>query len=174
MKQDLDSIMDKWGDEQIAEAIQIIKTAHSSSSGFLIESLNFKVKNVAEGLLMTITEADYGIFVRKGVKGSEKSERAPNSPFAYRNKMPPKGVIDRWVVKKPVGGARNARGQFIKRKSLVFLIRRSIFRFGIRPLDYFSPFFKNINDLQGKIAEQQKREIQLLLSEAFKPVNRNL
>ena len=170
MKKSLDDIMDEWGDEQIAEAIQIIKTAQSSSSGFLIESLNFKVKNVAKGLLMTITEADYGIFVRKGVKGALSSSKAPKSPFSYKDKMPPKGAIDRWVVQKGISGTRNARGQFIKRKSLVFLIRRSIFRFGIRPLDYFSPFFKNINDLQGKIAEQQKREILLLLSEAFKPL----
>ena len=81
MKKSLDDIMDEWGDEQIAEAIQIIKTAQSSSSGFLIESLNFKVKNVAKGLLMTITEADYGIFVRKGVKCALSSAKAPKSFF---------------------------------------------------------------------------------------------
>ena len=166
---ELEKILEKWGEDQIAEAIQIIETAQSSSSGNLIDSLRFEVQDEAKGLKITIYEAPYGVFVRLGVRGAENSSKAPSSPFSFKDKFPPKGAIDRWVVQKPLGQARDSQGRFIKRKSLVYLIRRSIFRFGLRPLNYGAPFFKNINDLQGKIVEQQKREILLLISEELKP-----
>lgn len=165
---DLTEILQEWGDEQIAEAILIIERSNASATGNLAKSLRFEVEQVADGLLLRIYEASYGAFVREGVRGSLSSAKAPKSPFSFKSKMPPAGPLDRWAVNRGISGTRDSKGRFIKRKSLVFLIRRSIFRFGIYPLNYFSSFFKNINDLQGQITEQQKREILLLLSNAFK------
>ena len=156
MAEDLNDILQKWGDEQVAEAVLIIERSGASSTGNLAKSLRFEVKKVAEGLLLQIYEADYGVFVREGVQGSISSAKAPKSPFRYKDKMPPAGPLDKWAVNKGISGTRDSKGRFIKRKSLTFLIRRSIFRFGISPLNYFSPFFKNISDLDGEISQQQK------------------
>lgn len=164
----LEQVLNKWGEEQIAEAVFLLEQSNVSNTGNLAKSLRFEVQEVTEGLLLQIYQADYGDFVLKGVKGAQSSTKAPKSPFSYRDKMPPAAPLDRWVIKKGISGTRDSKGRFVKRKSLVFLIRRSIFRFGIAPFNYFAPFFKNINDLQGRITEQQKREILLLLSKAFK------
>jgi hypothetical protein len=168
MASELEKIIQEWGDDQIAEAVLIIERSNASNTGNLAKSLRFEVKEIASGLLLRVYDAKYSDFVRKGVRGSLSSAKAPKSPFAYDDKMPPAGPITKWAIKKGINGTRNAKGQFIKRKSLIFLIRRSIFRFGFRPLNFYAPFFKNINELQGQISEEQKREILLLLSKAFK------
>jgi hypothetical protein len=46
-------------------------------------------------------------------------------------RYPPIAPIDKWVLqKKEITGARDLKGKFIKRKSLVYLIRRSIGLYG--------------------------------------------
>jgi hypothetical protein len=46
-------------------------------------------------------------------------------------RYPPIAPIDKWVLqKKGITGARDLKGKFIKRKSLVYLIRRSIGLYG--------------------------------------------
>jgi len=48
-----------------------------------------------------------------------------------KGRYPPIAPIDKWVVqKKGIQGARDLKGKFIKRKSLVYLIRRSIGLYG--------------------------------------------
>tara|TARA_R110002153_G_scaffold189041_1_gene341879 strand:+ start:10210 stop:10728 length:519 start_codon:yes stop_codon:yes gene_type:complete len=163
MAKDLEDKLRKWGEDNIATAISIINKSGKSSSGKLANSLRFDIKRDAEDLILQVYEAPYGVFVRKGVKGSQSSSKAPNSPFKYTTKFPPKGAIDRWVVQKGLSGARNKKGQFIPRKSLTYLIRRKIFRFGIAPLDYFKTFEDSINLLTGIVTENQKQEILLLI-----------
>ncbi len=163
MAETLQDILQTWGDEQIAQAVLLLNQSNVTTSGALANSLRAEVVESLEGISLKIYEADYGQFVRQGVQGAKESFKAPNSPFKFRDKMPPPGPIDRWVVKKGLTGTRNAQGQFVSRKSLTFAIQRSIFNFGISPFNYLSPFFKNINELQGVISENQKREILLLL-----------
>lgn len=72
------------------------------------------------GLVLEIEWNDYGDYVDEGVRGKESSERAPQSPFSYKDKMPPasafqayannKGIspyaIARSVLKKGIRGTR--------------------------------------------------------------------
>ena len=78
---------------------------------------------------------DYWAFVDEGVRGAggykgKGKMRGQGSPFKFSNKMPPRGVIDRWIVSKPLKAARKD-GKFIKRKSLAFLIQRAIYQRGL-------------------------------------------
>ena len=58
--------------------------------------------------------------------------------------MPPRGVIDRWIVSKPLKVARKD-GKFIKRKSLAFLIQRAIYQRGLTRTQFFSkPFTQQL------------------------------
>ena len=52
-------------------------------------------------------------------------------------RYPPIGPIDKWVLQKAgMQGIRDAKGRFIKRKSLVYLIRRSIGLYGYGGNDF--------------------------------------
>lgn len=88
------------------------------ASGQLVKELEVKfVPNETTGFPeLTLFMPVQGEFVAEG--------RRPG-------RMPPVAPIDKWVVqKKGIQGARDLKGKFIKRKSLVYLIRRSIGLYG--------------------------------------------
>ena len=156
--EEIDEILTKWGEDNIAEAIALLSSSNVTTSGETANALRFEVAKDA-GIVLRILESEHGVYLRKGVKGAVDSSKAPNSPFSYKDKMPPRGPLDKWSVKKGLAGVRDSKGRFIPRKSLVILLQRKIYRFGFAPFNYLAPFFKNIDNLNGKILESQKREI---------------
>ena len=113
--------------------------------------------------------ATYGKFLDKGVSGTEQQRSFTNqdgqdekSPFKYTTKQPPTGIIDRWVVRKGLKGSRDKEGRFIKRKSMVFVIARSIKRKGIKGLSFFQKpmglAMKNFDALYGQALRQDMEE----------------
>jgi hypothetical protein len=71
-------------------------------------------------------------------------------------RYPPVGPIDRWVVQKQsIKAIRDAKGRFIPRKTLVFLIRRSIGQYGYGGNDFITKGFdavqKDILDKYGDV-----------------------
>jgi hypothetical protein len=107
-------------------------------------SIKFEVVADAEGFTVKFYMSDYGTYVDKGVSGTKQIQKYKdylgkiiNSPYKYTTKQPPTGVIDRWVVRKGLKGSRDKKGRFIKRKSMVFLIARSIKRKGIKSIAFF-------------------------------------
>ena len=105
----------------------------------------------------------YWEFVDEGVQGSGKPDkktgykvkgkmRGVGSPFRYTNKMPPRGAIDRWIVRKPLTSARDKQGRFIKRKTMAFFIQRSIFQRGLERTQFFTkPYNEQIKKNADKI-----------------------
>ena len=78
--------------------------------------------------------------------------RGVGSPFRYTNKMPPRGAIDRWIVRKPLTSARDKQGRFIKRKTMAFFIQRSIFQRGLERTQFFTkPYNEQIKKNADKI-----------------------
>jgi hypothetical protein len=68
--------------------------------------------------------------------------------------MPPPKAFAQWVVRKGLQGVRGKDGKFIPRKSLQYLIAKSVFNNGIRPSYFFSnPFKVNFNKLPTEVAE---------------------
>jgi hypothetical protein len=66
-------------------------------------------------------------------------------------RYPPIAPIDKWVIqKKGLTGARDLKGKFIKRKSLVYLIRRSIGLYGYGGNDFI---IKGYNEVAPQILE---------------------
>ena len=116
-----------------------------NSSKELYNSLESNVKVSKNSFELTFMMEDYGVFQDKGVSGVKKKY---NTKYAYTNKMPPPSKMDKWIVKKGIA-PRDKNGKFISRKSLQFMIARSIFNNGIKPSLFFTkPFekaFKNIN-----------------------------
>ncbi len=96
------------------------------------------------------TMEDYGVFQDAGVSGTKKKY---NTPYSYKSKMPPVKAFDKWIVRKGLAPRRSG-GQFASRKSLAFLIARSVFRNGIKPSLFFTkPFEAAYNNLPQELVE---------------------
>ena len=94
--------------------------------------------------------------------------RGQGSPFKFSNKMPPRGVIDRWIVSKPLKAARKD-GKFIKRKSLAFLIQRAIYQRGLTRTQFFSkPFTQQLKKQTDAIVEAFGEDLEKQLETIIK------
>lgn len=72
-----------------------------------------------------------------GVQGAgTKLNRAPNSPFRFRDKKPPDIVFEYWILKKKIA-PRDAKGNFISRKKFRFALQNKIYETGLVPKNYF-------------------------------------
>ena len=106
------------------------------------------VKVTERSLQFDIEMEYYGTFQDKGVSGVKKKY---NTPYSYRDKMPPPSKLDKWSVRKGIA-PRDEKGRFIKRTSLNWLIARSIFFNGIKPSLFFTkPFLKYSKDLPTEL-----------------------
>ena len=102
------------------------------ASGNLIRNIDVKFQeNPQTGVPELVMEMPIeGFFVNEG--------RRPG-------KYPPLGPIDKWVrQKQSIKGIRDAKGRFIPRKTLVFLIRRSIGNYGYGGNDFINKAYDGI------------------------------
>ena len=109
----------------------------------LEKSLSFKVITDADGFTVQFFMDSYGTFVDKGVSGTDVRRSFKDykgstisSPYKYTTKQPPSRVLDKWIVKKGIA-PRDEKGRFMSRKSISFLIARSIKRKGIQGISFF-------------------------------------
>ena len=109
----------------------------------LEKSLSFKVITDADGFSVQFFMDSYGTFVDKGVSGTDVRRsfkdykgRTISSPYKYTTKQPPSRVLDKWIVKKGIA-PRDEKGRFMSRKSISFLIARSIKKKGIQGISFF-------------------------------------
>jgi hypothetical protein len=145
----------------------------------LEKSISFEVVEDTDGFTVQFYMADYGTFVDKGVSGTKQKQKYTNylgevlsSPYSYKNKkghsQPPSSVLDKWVVKKGIA-PRDKKGRFITRKSLTFLIARSIGRNGIKSLSFFQkPLGLGLKQYGADLLENVKEDIIDTLNETTK------
>ena len=116
----------------------------------LYNSLKYNISKSS----VTFDMLEYGIFQDEGVKGKKSTySQSSNSPFSYKNKMPPSSAFDKWSIKKGIA-PRDKEGKFIKRKSLNFLIARGIYNKGIRATMFFTkPFEAGLEKFGDSIVE---------------------
>ena len=120
-------------------AKSILRNKRKTASGNLEDSIGYNLKVYPSGALeLQFKAAEYATFVDKGVSGTK---RKFNTDYEYTTKQPPSNVIDKWVVRKGIKAGRDDKGRFIKRKSLVFAIARSIKLYGIEPTNFFTRAF---------------------------------
>jgi hypothetical protein len=133
----------------------------------LYDSLDYEIELEKGALLVDFIMEDYGEFVDQGVKGKNPYnlpkgakwhgiQKAPTSPYKFgRNKS--KGLraaINRWTIQKGIKGIRDSKGRFIGRKSLQFLITRSIYLSGLRATLFFTkPFNKGLQRFTDKFID---------------------
>lgn len=109
----------------------------------LYNSLEYELKvSKNNNFSLSFMMEDYGTFVDKGVKGRDSSQKAPNSPYQYKNKMPPLKALDGWIIKRGLA-TRDKKGRFTSREGLKFAIAKSIQSKGIETTNFFTKPFEN-------------------------------
>jgi len=138
----LERYLNSFGKQVVNRAKGNLQKAKGGGTN-LEKSLSFKVVTSAEGFSVQFFMDSYGTFVDKGVSGTKVKRsfkdykgRTISSPYKYTTKQPPSRVLDKWIVKKGIA-PRDEKGRFMSRKSISFLIARSIKRKGIQGISFF-------------------------------------
>ena len=124
----------KFRDHVVKQARANLTRAGKKASGKLYNSIDVEVKAMPNSIGIYFDMETYGAYIDKGVNGTW---RGFGSRFSFKNKMPPMSKLDKWIVMKGIA-PRDKGGKFVSRKSLQFLIARSIYRRGIKPSLFFT------------------------------------
>jgi len=133
-------VFDIFATKVVETAKGILNATGKNTSGNLKDSLGYHLQ-VKDGKVdLRFLGAPYASVVDEGIRGSKSSAKAPKSPFKFSGSKQTVniGAIDKWVVRKGLKGARDEKGKFISRKSLVGAIARKIYIFGIKPSNFFT------------------------------------
>ena len=138
----------------ISQSRANLTRSKKNSSKELYNSLDSNVKVSKNSFELSFVMEDYGVFQDKGVSGVKKKY---NTKYSYTSKM------DKWIVKKGIA-PRDKNGKFISRKSLQFMIARSIFNNGIKPSLFFTkPFEKAFKNIDKDLIKAYRLDIEQLL-----------
>jgi hypothetical protein len=138
---------------------QIWKKAKTGQASDLAQSLQIKPKEVTptKVTISTVSDMVYWEFVDKGVKGVKNKNKAPQSPYRFRNLGTPPAMVDsfkKWIARTGmktvvIGGKRKslykknkktgektARLDRVEQAAQTLAVRTKIG--GIKPIDYVS------------------------------------
>jgi len=164
----LERYLNSFANNVLKDSKSILKSTKGSTK--LASSLRTEVSPDPNGFSVRFYMADYGTFVDKGVSGNKNpisytdGTKIKSSPYKYTTKQPPSRVLDKWIVKKGIA-PRDEKGRFISRKSIAFLIARSIKIKGIKSTSFFSrPLGIRYEELQKNLLKEFKKDISTYLT----------
>lgn len=159
--------LEKFRDFVLTNAKNNLKI--KSASGKLRESFKADVKVLPNSIRFFFEMEEYGWYQDKGVSGVKQKY---NTPFSYKTKMPPPSKLDKWIVRR--GLAPRDKGKFTGRKTLQFIIARSIFEKGIKPSLWFTkPFEKGFKFLPDEMIDAYGLESEELFDTIMKENMKN-
>jgi hypothetical protein len=159
--------LEEFRDFVIKNAQQNLST--KNASGKLKDSFKATVKVMPNSMTFMFEMEEYGWYQDKGVSGVKQKY---NTPFSYKTKMPPPSKLDKWIVRR--GLAPRDKGKFTGRKSLQFLIARSIFEKGIKPSLWFTkPFEQGFKGLPDTLIDRYGLESEKLFNQIMKENMKN-
>ncbi len=159
--------LEKFRDFVLTNAKNNLKI--KSASGKLRESFKADVKVMPNSIRFFFEMEEYGFYQDKGVSGKKVKY---NTQFSYKSKMPPPSKLDKWIIRR--GIAPRDKGKFLSRKSLQFVIARSIFEKGIKPSLWFTkPFEKGFKLLPDEMIDAYGLESEELFDTIMKENMKN-
>jgi hypothetical protein len=169
MLENVQQILDEFKANLIREAKRNLSA--QNTSGRLKDSLKGYVKESKNSIQISFEMEDYGFYQDQGVKGVKSGKSLGGYRYTRRGGqgslkgMPPPRAFDKWTVRKGIA-PRDKEGRFIKRKSLNFLIARSIFNKGIKPTLFFTrPFEKYFKRLPDEMIEKYGLDMEKLFDQ---------
>ena len=162
----LERYLNSFGKYVVQQSRTNLTKGKKNVSKDLYNSISFKVITTADGFSVQFFMDSYGTFVDKGVSGTKVKRsfkdykgRTISSPYKYTTKQPPSRVLDKWIVKKGIA-PRDEKGRFMSRKSISFLIARSIKRKGIQGISFFQkPLMLGMQQFSDKFGAAIKEDI---------------
>jgi len=162
----LERYLNSFGKSIVNKSKGILKKKKKVVSSELLNSISYKLQKTTEGFTVQFFMADYGTFIDKGVSGTKKKRtyvtfegKQEKSPYAYTTKRPPMRVFDKWIVRRGIA-PRDAKGRFITRKSLQYLIANKIFTQGIEGISFFQkPLQLGMKDFYNQVGNAIKEDI---------------
>ena len=156
----IENVINSYGKYVIQQSKSNL-TKSKKGDGALYNSLQFKIVQDNQAVIVEFLMEDYGMFVDEGVKGKNPSlvdssntgrkgiQKAPLSKFKYKSKRPPLDMLVAWAKRKNirfrVKKGSSAGGQFKKGsyRSMGFWLQKSIYAQGLKPTYFFSKPFKS-------------------------------
>ena len=175
--------LQKFGTNVVKDGRGILKRKKKNASGTLSNDFDYLVTSGQNAVTLEFEfgrAEDYWQFVDEGVKGvggfkGSGRARGQGSDFRFGSgkfagtwkKF--RTSIDRWVISKGLKATRDKSGRFVSRKSLVFLIQRSIFQRGLERTQFFSkPFTQQLNKQTETITNAFADDLELALEQPLK------
>jgi len=164
----LERYLNSFGKSVVNKSKGILKKKNKVVTGNLLNSIKFKLVNTPNGVNVEFSMLDYGEFIDKGTSGSQKKRtyvdyegKRKNSPYSF-GKSRDGGLtrgLDKWIVMRGIA-PRDARGRFISRKSLKFLMARKIYTQGHDGLSFFQkPLGLELRGFASNIGKAVKQDI---------------
>jgi len=126
----------------------------------LANSIDYELEVFKNSFAFSMSMEDYGEYLDKGVSGTKTKY---NTPYSYKDKMPPPKAFDRWAVQRGLAG-RDVSGRFLSRKSLTFALAKHKFMHGQEPTKFFTRAFeKNFRELPDDLIEAYGLDVEDLL-----------
>ena len=168
----LERYLNSFGKSVVNKAKGILKKKKKVVSGKLLNSISYKLKKDNDGLTVQFMMVDYGTFVDKGVSGTKQKRtyvdykgKRKDTPYEF-GKTRDGGLtrgLDNWIVRRGIA-PRDAKGRFISRKSLKFLIARKIYTKGIQGVSFFQkPLQLGMKDFYNKVGKAIKEDIENII-----------
>ena len=158
-------VLERFGKEVVRESKKNLKSSGKSTSGKLEKSIDFDLTVSKNSFGLYFEMEDYGQFQDQGVSGFLKKY---DTPFSYKDKRPPLKALDKWIVRKGIA-PKDSKGRFLPRKSIQFLISRSIFFNGIKPSLFFTkPFEEAFKNLPNEVVNAFGLDVEKLLKQTLK------
>ena len=169
---DRQEVLNRFVRHVVSQAKKNLTTGNRNASKKLYNSIKGEAKSFPNSIGIYFEMEDYGNFQDKGVSGVKQKF---DTPYSYKTKMPPPNKLDKWIVRK--GIAPRAKGKFTGRtvsavgfkKSILFLVARSIFYNGIKPSLFFTkPFEAAYKTLPDTLIDKYGLDAEQLLDEILR------
>ena len=155
--------LNNFGKFVVQQARTRLTKGRKNVSKKLYNSLGYKINATQDSISVIFEMEDYGKFQDQGVSGTKKKY---DTPFSFKSKMPPSKAFSQFVVRKNIKGSRDEKGRFVSRKSLQYLIARSVYMRGIKPSMFFTkPFNQAFDKLPPELQEKFGIDIENIIFE---------
>lgn len=162
--------LDEFKGRVVNAAQSNLRRIYKNTSGKLSKSIEGQVSVGPNSMSISFSMEDYGMYQDQGVSGKKKKY---DTPYSYREKMPPPSKFDRMQVRKGIA-PRGEGGRFTSRKRISFAIARKIFMEGIKPTKFFtSAFNQEFQSLPDEIVEKYALDMESTLKMALENGKRN-
>ncbi len=141
-----------YGNQVESEIETRLRNAGKYASGNLYDSIRYDIKETDERFTISFYMADYGVYVDKGIKPSKYA----NAEGTGTGKSPFITSLMKWCQIKGLP------------KEAAFPIRKNIWKFGIRPTNFFTiPTTRRLKQLEAGVEKNMALDVEVIIKKSL-------